>query len=82
MAHHILLLGYYRVIAENNIAVDFIHRKNLEEDDLPHRSKAFLSIQGIFNVLQALNLVCPDEKAISESHHEKTVIVQRLVQMS
>lgn len=33
-AHHNSLLGYYRVFAENNIPVDFIHRKDLESADL------------------------------------------------
>lgn len=32
--HHDSLIGYYRVFAENNIPVDFIHRKDLEEKDL------------------------------------------------
>ncbi len=34
MAHHNSLLGYYRVFAENNIPVDFIHRNELESGDL------------------------------------------------
>ena len=34
MAHHNSLIGYYRVFAENNIPVDFIHRKELESGDL------------------------------------------------
>ncbi len=32
--HHDSLIGYYRVFAENNIPVDFIHRIDLEEKDL------------------------------------------------
>lgn len=32
--HHDSLIGYYRVFAENNIPVDFIHRKDLENKDL------------------------------------------------
>jgi beta-galactosidase len=32
--HHDSLIGYYRVFAENNIPVDFIHRKDLESGDL------------------------------------------------
>ncbi|MDR9409604.1 MAG: beta-galactosidase [Balneolaceae bacterium] len=32
--HHDSLIGYYRVFAENNIPVDFIHRQDLEEKDL------------------------------------------------
>ncbi len=34
MAHHNSLIGYYRVFAENNIPVDFIHRRDLESGDL------------------------------------------------
>ena len=34
MAHHNSLIGYYRVFAENNIPVDFIHRNELESGDL------------------------------------------------
>jgi beta-galactosidase len=33
-AHQSSLIGYYRVFAENNIPVDFIHRKELEGGDL------------------------------------------------
>jgi beta-galactosidase len=33
-AHQSSLLGYYRVFAENNIPVDFIHRRDLERGDL------------------------------------------------
>lgn len=32
--HHDSLIGYYRVFAENNIPVDFIHRQDLEAKDL------------------------------------------------
>ncbi|WP_234572066.1 beta-galactosidase [Rhodohalobacter sp. 614A] len=32
--HHDSLIGYYRVFAENNIDVDFIHREDLENKDL------------------------------------------------
>ena len=32
--HHDSLIGYYRVFAENNIPVDFIHRRDLEDGDL------------------------------------------------
>lgn len=32
--HHDSLIGYYRVFAENNIPVDFIHRRDLENGDL------------------------------------------------
>jgi beta-galactosidase len=32
--HHDSLIGYYRVFAEHNIPVDFIHRKDLEEGEL------------------------------------------------
>ena len=32
--HQSSLLGYYRFFTENNIAVDFIHRRDLETDDL------------------------------------------------
>jgi beta-galactosidase len=32
--HHDSLIGYYRVLAENNIPVDFIHRRDLENEDL------------------------------------------------
>lgn len=32
--HHDSLIGYYRVFAENNIPVDFIHREDLENKDL------------------------------------------------
>ncbi len=32
--HHDSLIGYYRVFAENNIPVDFIHRRDLESKDL------------------------------------------------
>ncbi len=34
MGHHDSLIGYYRVFAENNIPVDFIHRQDLESEDL------------------------------------------------
>lgn len=34
MGHHNSLIGYYRVFAENNIPVDFIHRNELESGDL------------------------------------------------
>jgi len=34
-AHRNSLLGYYRVFAESNIPVDFIHRTELERGDLP-----------------------------------------------
>lgn len=34
--HHDSLIGYYRVLAENNIPVDFIHREDLENKDLSH----------------------------------------------
>ncbi len=33
-AHQSSLIGYYRVFAENNIPVDFIHRNELERGDL------------------------------------------------
>lgn len=33
-AHQNSLIGYYRVLADHNIPVDFVHRKELEEDDL------------------------------------------------
>ena len=33
-AHQSSLIGYYRVLAENNIPVDFIHRADLESGDL------------------------------------------------
>ena len=33
-AHRNSLIGYYRVFAENNIPVDFIHRRELETGDL------------------------------------------------
>jgi beta-galactosidase len=33
-AHQSSLIGYYRAFAENNIPVDFIHRNELEHDDL------------------------------------------------
>src|SRR6056297_908445 len=32
--HHDSLIGYYRVFAENNIPVDFIHRRDFESEDL------------------------------------------------
>lgn len=32
--HHDSLIGYYRVFAENNVPVDFIHRQDLENKDL------------------------------------------------
>ncbi len=32
--HHDSLIGYYRVFAEHNIPVDFIHRRDLEDGDL------------------------------------------------
>jgi beta-galactosidase len=32
--HHDSLIGYYRVFAEHNIPVDFIHRRDLESGDL------------------------------------------------
>ncbi|TVQ03796.1 MAG: hypothetical protein EA359_08430 [Balneolaceae bacterium] len=32
--HHDSLMGYYRVFAEHNIPVDFIHRRDLEDGDL------------------------------------------------
>jgi beta-galactosidase len=35
-AHQSSLIGYYRVFAENNIPVDFIHRNELERGDVSH----------------------------------------------
>jgi len=32
--HQLSLFGYYRIFAENNIPVDFIHRRDLEKEDI------------------------------------------------
>jgi len=32
--HQLSLFGYYRIFAENNIPVDFIHRRDLENEDI------------------------------------------------
>jgi beta-galactosidase len=32
--HQLSLFGYYRIFAENNIPVDFIHRRDMENEDL------------------------------------------------
>jgi beta-galactosidase len=34
--HQLSLFGYYRIFAENNIPVDFIHRRDLENEDISH----------------------------------------------
>ncbi|MDW7679474.1 MAG: beta-galactosidase [bacterium] len=59
------LIGYYRFFAENNIAMDFIHRKDLEENDLSQYKLIIIPYPLMFTEKAAAGL----KKIIEQGGH-------------